>query len=259
MVEQKNDKILESGLTMIIFPAIDLKDGQCVRLMQGDLDRMTVYGKDPAAMAQRWEQEGAQWLHVVDLDGAFSKAPRNKQAIEGIVQAVSIPVQVGGGIRDLRTIEDYIGLGVERVIIGTAALRQPELLKIACESYPNRVALGIDAREGKVAIEGWKETSSTEAIVLVRQFAGIRLGAIIYTDIGRDGMQTGVNIESTRRLLEATDIPVVASGGVATLADIDSLLPLIPLGLMGVITGKAIYSGTLKLADALAKVQAYLD
>lgn len=242
---------------MIIFPAIDLKDGQCVRLMQGDLERMTVYGKDPAAMAKRWEQEGAQWLHVVDLDGAFSKQPRNKAAILAIVQSVSVPVQVGGGIRNLETIEDYLGLGVERVIIGTAALRQPELLEMACETYPQRVALGIDARKGKVAVEGWKETSSTDAISLVEQFAGLPLAAIVYTDIHRDGMQTGVNIEATRRLLESTATPVIASGGVATMADLESLLPLIPLGLLGVITGKALYTGTLKLSEALARAQTY--
>jgi len=243
---------------MIIFPAIDLKDGQCVRLMQGDLERLTVYGKDPAAMAERWEQEGAEWLHVVDLDGAFSKQPRNKAAIRAIVQSVSIPVQVGGGIRNLETIEDYLGFGVERVIIGTAALRQPELLEKACELYPQRVALGIDAREGKVAVEGWQETSSTDAVSLVGRFAEIRLGAVIYTDIQRDGMQTGVNVEATRRLLESTATPVIASGGVATLADLEALLPLVPLGLAGVITGKAIYSGTLKLSEALARAKAYM-
>jgi len=243
---------------MIIFPAIDLKDGQCVRLIQGDLDRLTVYGNDPAAMAKRWQQEGAQWLHVVDLDGAFSKEPRNKAAIQAIVRSVSIPVQVGGGIRNLETIEEYLGFGVERVIIGTAALRQPELLEKACELYPKRVALGIDARDGKVAVEGWQETSGTDAVSLVGRFARIHLGAVIYTDIQRDGMQTGVNVEATRRLLESTAIPVIASGGVATLADLQALLPLIPLGLLGVITGKALYAGTLKLSEALAVVPAYL-
>jgi phosphoribosylformimino-5-aminoimidazole carboxamide ribotide isomerase len=240
---------------MIIFPAIDLKDGQCVRLMQGDPERMTVFGNDPAAMAKRWEQEGAQWLHVVDLDGAFSREPRNKDAIFAIVNSVSIPVQVGGGIRNLETIQEYLQFGVGRVILGTAALRHPELLPEACAIHPHKIALGIDAREGKVAIEGWKQMSTTDATSLVRQFAGIELGAIIYTDIHRDGMQTGINIESTQRLLESTPIPVIASGGVATLADIEALMPLIPLGLMGVITGKAIYTGTLKLHEALLKVQ----
>ncbi|MCK8601393.1 1-(5-phosphoribosyl)-5-[(5-phosphoribosylamino)methylideneamino]imidazole-4-carboxamide isomerase [Desulfoferrobacter suflitae] len=244
---------------MIVFPAIDLKDGQCVRLMQGDLERMTVYGKNPVAMARRWEREGAEWLHVVDLDGAFSQGPKNRQAVRDIVQAVSIPVQVGGGIRRLQTVEDYLGLGVARVIIGTAALRDPELLRMACQRHPKRVALGIDAREGRVAIEGWQETSGVQAVELVQQFAHMPLAAIIYTDIARDGMQAGVNIDATRRLLEATDIPVIASGGVAGLADIESLLALIPLGLMGVITGKAIYSGALQLKDALARVKAYVE
>lgn len=243
---------------MIIFPAIDLKDGQCVRLMQGDLERMTVYGKDPSAMAERWEQEGAQWLHVVDLDGAFNRQPRNKEMIRAIVESVSIPVQVGGGIRSLETIEEYLNFGVRRVILGTAALRRPELLEQACGMYPRRVALGIDAREGKVAVEGWQETSGTDAIGLVKQFGGMQLGAVIYTDIHRDGMQTGVNVEATRRLLESTDVPVIASGGVATLADLEPLLPLIPLGLMGVITGKALYSGSLRLSEALARVSAYM-
>jgi phosphoribosylformimino-5-aminoimidazole carboxamide ribotide isomerase len=240
---------------MIIFPAIDLKDGQCVRLMQGDPERMTVFGKDPAAMARRWEQEGAQWLHVVDLDGAFSREPRNKDAVLAIVNSVSIPVQVGGGIRSLATIQEYLQFGVGRVILGTAALRDPQLLAEACAIHPYKVALGIDAREGKVAIEGWKQTSTTDATSLVRQFAGIELGAIIYTDIQRDGMQTGVNVESTRSLLESTPIPVIASGGVASLADIEALLPLVPMGLMGVITGKAIYTGTLQLREALLRVR----
>jgi len=242
---------------MIIFPAIDLKNGHCVRLMQGDPERMTVYGRDPAEMAKRWEQEGAQWLHVVDLDGAFSKEPRNKNAIQSIAKSVSIPIQVGGGLRNLETIKNYFEFGVERVIVGTAALRDPHLLRQACHLYPKKVALGIDARDGKVAVEGWKEVSNKDAISLVRQYADVQLGAVIYTDIHRDGMQTGVNIEATRRLIEATEIPVIASGGVATLSDIESLLPLIPLGLMGVITGKAIYTGTLKLGEALAAVEGY--
>lgn len=243
---------------MIIFPAIDLKEGLCVRLMQGDPDRVTVYGKDPVATAQRWVQEGAQWLHVVDLDGAFSKSPKNRDAIASIVKAVSIPVQVGGGIREWQTIEDYLSLGVRRVILGTVALRQPELLEKACGRFPGRIALGIDARGGQVAIEGWVETTGTNAVDLAKRFAHLEMGALIYTDIHRDGMQSGVNVEATRRLLEATHLPVIASGGVASPADIEALFPLIPLGLVGVITGKALYSGTLKLSEALARVQDYL-
>jgi phosphoribosylformimino-5-aminoimidazole carboxamide ribotide isomerase len=236
---------------MIIFPAIDIKDGLCVRLMQGDPERVTVYGRDPVVVARRWEQEGARWLHVVDLDGAFSQTPKNREVIASIVKAVTIPVQVGGGLRRLETIEDYLGLGVERVIMGTAALREPELLGEACRRFPRRVALGIDARSGQVAIEGWKETTGTDAISLVRSFGDLELAAVIYTDIHRDGMQFGVNVEATRDLLEATHFPLIASGGVATLKDIEALLPLIPLGLLGVITGRAIYDGTLVLRDAL--------
>jgi phosphoribosylformimino-5-aminoimidazole carboxamide ribotide isomerase len=241
---------------MIIFPAIDLKDGLCVRLMQGDPDKVTVYGKDPAAMALHWEGEGARWLHVVDLDGAFSKVPKNRDVIAAIVKSISIPVQVGGGIRHLETVNEYLSMGVERVILGTVALREPELVEEACRLHPRRIALGIDARNGKVAIEGWKETTGTDVTELVGQFAHLDLSAIIYTDIHRDGMQSGVNVEATRRLLEETGIPVIASGGVANLADIQALMPLIPLGLLGVITGRAIYNGTLNLKEALAYVQA---
>jgi phosphoribosylformimino-5-aminoimidazole carboxamide ribotide isomerase len=243
---------------MIIFPAIDLKDGLCVRLMQGDPDRVTVYGNDPVIVAKRWEDEGAEWLHVVDLDGAFTKAPKNRDVIASIVKSVSIPVQVGGGIRSLETAEEYFSSGVERVILGTVALRQPELMVEACNRYPGRVALGIDARGGQVAIEGWKETTATDAVSLVQRFAHLALAAVIYTDIHRDGMQSGVNVEATRHLLETAKVPVIASGGVATLDDIDSLLPLIPLGLMGVITGRAIYNGTLKLKEAIERVQSHL-
>lgn len=244
---------------MIIFPAIDIKEGLCVRLMQGDPDRVTVYGRDPVAMARAWQDEGAQWLHVVDLDGAFSKAPRNRDVILAMVKAVPIPVQVGGGIRDLETIRAYLDAGVERVILGTAALRQPEILEEACRLYPGRVALGIDARDGKVAIEGWKETTGRDALSLVQGFSSLRLASVIYTDIHRDGMQSGVNVEATQRLLEATDVPVIASGGVATLEDIKALLPLVPLGLLGVITGRAIYNGTLRLKEALECVRTHGD
>lgn len=242
---------------MIIYPAIDLKDGLCVRLMQGDPERVTVYGKDPAAMARYWEGEGAQWLHVVDLDGAFSQSPKNREVVVAIADAVSIPVQVGGGIRNLAVIADYLGSGLERVILGTAALREPQLLEAACQRFPHRVALGIDARDGQVAIEGWKETTGTDAISLVGRFSHLALAAVIYTDIHRDGMQSGVNVQATRNLLEATRFPVIASGGVATLKDVEALLPLIPLGLQGVITGRAIYSGTLVLSEALALVRAH--
>jgi phosphoribosylformimino-5-aminoimidazole carboxamide ribotide isomerase len=237
---------------MIVYPAIDLKEGACVRLMQGDPDRATVYGKDPLAVARRWEESGAEWLHVVDLDGAFEKSPKNRKVIESIVQGISIPVQVGGGIRNLETVRDYLSMGVARVILGTVALRQPEIMEAACAEHPGKVALGVDARNGKAAIEGWKEETNTDVISLVASFSHLSIAAIIYTDIHRDGMQSGVNIEATRRLLESTRFPVIASGGVAALKDIEALLPLGPLGLDGVITGKALYTGALDLKEALA-------
>ena len=198
---------------MILFPAIDIKDGLCVRLMQGDPERATVYGRDPVEMARRWESEGARWLHIVDLDGAFSKAPKNRDIILSIAGTVSIPIQVGGGIRTMETIEEYLSRGVERVILGTAALREPELVEEACRRYPRRIALGIDARDGRVAVEGWKETTGSDVPTLVGRFAGVELGAVVYTDIHRDGMQSGVNVEATRWLLESSGLPVIASGG----------------------------------------------
>jgi phosphoribosylformimino-5-aminoimidazole carboxamide ribotide isomerase len=239
---------------MIIFPAIDLKDGLCVRLMQGDPERATVYGRDPAAMAERWVQEGAQWLHVVDLDGAFSKSPRNRAAIAAITRSLTIPVQVGGGIRTLATIQDYLDIGVRRVILGTTALRDPDLVATACRLHPRRVALGIDARDGMVAVEGWQEATNTDVRSLAERYSQLDLAAIIYTDIQRDGMSTGVNVDATRRLLESTTIPVIASGGVASLDDIQELMPLVALGLEGVIVGRALYNGTVRLPEALAWV-----
>ena len=245
----------KSESEMIIFPAIDLKDGCCVRLMQGDPERVTLYGRDPAAMARRWEQDGARWLHVVDLDGAFSQSPKNRSAIEAIVRSIRIPVQVGGGIRRFETIDDYLNLGVQRVILGTVALRQPELAEEACRQFPERIALGVDARDGQVAVEGWQETTSTSVLSLVQRLAHLDLAAVIYTDIHRDGMETGVNVEATRRLLEACPWPVIASGGVSTLADIDALIPLVPHGLEGVIVGRALYNGSVQLPDALELVK----
>ncbi len=237
---------------MIIFPAIDLKEGQCVRLRQGDPERATVYGKDPVAMARHWEKEGAEWLHLVDLDGAFAKKPVNDAIVLEIARSVSIPVEVGGGVRTLDTIDRYISGGVARVILGTAALREPEIVEKACTSYPGKIALGLDARDGKVAVEGWKESTPTDAVDLVIRFTGLQLAAVIYTDIHRDGMQTGVNIEATRRLMEMTGMPVIASGGVSNLHDIEALLDLQALGLLGVITGRAIYEGTLDIKEAIA-------
>ncbi len=223
--------------------------------MQGDPDRATVYGKDPVEVARHWEAEGAEWLHLVDLDGAFTKNPVNDRIILKIVQSVSIPVQVGGGIRKLENVEEYLSAGVARVIVGTAALRHPEMLEEAFRRYPGRIALGIDARNGMVAVEGWKESTQADAVSLVLRFKNFELAGVIYTDIHRDGMQTGVNVESTRHLLQETGVPVIASGGVSTMEDIEKLFPLVPLGLLGVITGRAIYEGTLKLREAIERAR----
>ncbi len=237
---------------MLVIPAIDLKDGQCVRLKQGKFDHVTVFGDDPPAIARKWESLGAEWLHVVDLDGAVGKSPKNREAVRRIVESVDVPVQLGGGIRDLKTIDEYIDMGISRVILGTVALKNPELVNEASRKYPGKVALGIDARDGKVAVEGWTEISSKSPVEIAVSFSRLPLAAIIYTDIQRDGMQTGVNIESTKTLAEAIDIPVIASGGVATLDDIKALLPLEAAGVIGVITGRAIYAGSLDLAEAIA-------
>ena len=237
---------------MIVIPAIDIKNGRCVRLEQGRMDRETVFSDDPAAVARRWQEQGAALIHIVDLDGAVSKEPRNRPAIAAIVQAVDVPLQLGGGIRDLTTIEMYFQLGVQRIVIGTEAIRNPELLKDAGRRFPGRMVVGIDARNGLVAIEGWTETTETTAIELARRFEDCGLAAINFTDIHRDGMQTGPNIEATGQLARAVSIPVVASGGVSTLDDIRNLRPLEADGVEGVITGKALYSGTLELKAALA-------
>ncbi|MEJ5365613.1 MAG: 1-(5-phosphoribosyl)-5-[(5-phosphoribosylamino)methylideneamino]imidazole-4-carboxamide isomerase [Desulfosoma sp.] len=240
---------------MIIYPAIDLKDGRCVRLMQGDMARATVYGTDPVAVARHWVSQGAQWLHVVDLDGAFAKTPKNREVIAAIVKAVSVPVQLGGGIRAMETVQDYVDLGVQRIVLGTWALRDPKVVEAACGRFPGRIALGIDARDGFVAVEGWTETTREEAVAFARRFDGSGLSAIIYTDIQRDGMQSGVNVEATRRLCAAVSTPVIASGGVASWDDIEALVPLVPLGLDGVITGRALYTGTLNLKEALRRLR----
>ena len=240
---------------MIIIPAVDVKGGRCVRLRQGRMDAETVFSDDPAAMARRWAEAGARLIHVVDLDGAVEKRPKNRAAIQAIIEAVGVPIQVGGGIRDLDTIESYLDEGVDRVIIGTEAIRQPDMVKTAAQRYPERIVVGIDAREGWVAIEGWTETTRMRAADLARSFEDRGLAAINFTDIHRDGMGTGPNITETRRFARSTAIPVVASGGVSTLADIRNLLPLREDGVVGVITGRALYSGTLDLAEAIRLTQ----
>ncbi|QTA81985.1 1-(5-phosphoribosyl)-5-[(5-phosphoribosylamino)methylideneamino] imidazole-4-carboxamide isomerase [Desulfonema limicola] len=242
---------------MIIIPAIDIKNGKCVRLLQGRMDAETVFSLDPSAMAERWADEGAEIIHIVDLDGAVEKQPKNLDAIKKIISAVNIPVQVGGGIRDHQTIEKYIDLGIKKVIIGTEAIKNPGMVKDACKQFPGCIVVGIDAREGMAAIEGWTQTTKTSAIDLAREFEDCGVAAINFTDIHRDGMQTGPNIEETRKLAQAVSIPVVASGGVSTLEDIYNLLPLEPEGVVGVITGKALYSGTLDLRQAISAARKF--
>ncbi len=240
---------------MIVIPAIDIKSGRCVRLLQGRMEDETVFSHNPPAVARQWTDQGALLIHVVDLDGAVEKKPKNLDTIQAILDAVDIPVQVGGGIRDLDTIDRYLDLGIQRVVIGTEAVRNPKLVEDACKRHPGRIIVGIDARNGYVAIEGWTETTRTTAVELARSFEDSGAAGINFTDIHRDGMQTGPNIGETKRLAETVSIPVYASGGVAGLEDIQRLLPLVPVGLAGVITGKALYSGSLDLREALKVVR----
>ncbi len=237
---------------MIVIPAIDLKDGRCVRLEQGLMERDTVFCDSPARQARTWQDQGAELLHIVDLNGAFAGEPKNRSSIEEIVGAVSIPTQLGGGIRDIETIEAYLSLGIGRVILGTAAQRNPKLVEDACRRFPGRIVVGIDAKNGMVAVQGWAEVTDVTARELAARFEGYGVAAIIYTDIARDGMLSGPNIDATRELAEAISIPVIASGGVSTLADIANLMSIEPSGVTGVITGKALYTGAFSLADAIA-------
>lgn len=236
---------------MIIIPAVDIKQGRCVRLLQGRMEDETQYSKDPCEMALRWENKGAQLIHIVDLDGAFEKKVINLDTIKAIVEKLHTPIQVGGGIRNSDTIRMYMDIGVSRVIIGSEALYHPEFVREACELFPGKIVVGIDARDGMVAVEGWSRTSQTRAIDLARQFESCGVAAINFTDIHRDGMQTGPNIEETAKLAEAVDIPIVASGGVHSLEDIRNLLKIEHKGVTGVITGKALYEGSLDLTEAI--------
>jgi len=240
---------------MLLIPAIDLKDGQCVRLKQGDMDQATVFSEDPAAMARHWVQQGARRLHLVDLNGAFAGKPRNEAAIRAIIQEVGaeIPVQLGGGIRDLNTIERYLDDGLSYVIIGTAAVKNPGFLQDACTAFGGHIIVGLDAKDGKVATDGWSKLTGHEVIDLGRKFEDYGCEAIVYTDIGRDGMLQGINIEATVRLAQAVKIPVIASGGLSNLADIDALCEVQDDGVEGVICGRAIYSGDLNFGAAQAR------
>ena len=236
---------------MIILPAIDLKEGKCVRLEQGLMEKDTVYSDDPAAQAKIWQDQGGELLHIVDLDGAFAGVPKNKEAIRAIVEALDIPTELGGGIRDLETIEAYLELGVGRVILGTVAKENPALVQEACNRFPGKIVVGIDAKDGLVAVRGWADVTEKKATELAQEMEGFGVEAIIYTDIARDGMMQGPNIEATKALAESISIPVIASGGVSSLDDIRNLLAIEASGVNGVITGKAIYSGALDLREAV--------
>ena len=240
---------------MILFPAIDLKGGECVRLVHGDMEQATVFNTDPADQAARFEAQGFDYLHVVDLDGAFAGKPVNAGAVEAILARVGLPVQLGGGIRDLRTIEAWLSRGVRRVIIGTAAVRDPDLVREAARLFPDQVAVGVDARDGIVAVEGWAMSSQVSAVDLGRRFEDAGVAAVIYTDISRDGALKGLNIEGTVALADAIAIPVIASGGLASLADVERLLAPGCERIAGAITGRALYDGRLDAAEALALVR----
>ncbi len=241
--------------TVILFPAIDLKNGQCVRLEQGDMARATVFNLDPAAQARNFAAQGFEYLHVVDLDGAFAGRPMNAHAVEGMLKAVSIPVQLGGGIRDLDTAEAWLAKGIARVIIGTAAVRDPEFVKAAAKKFPGRVAVGLDARDGKVAVAGWAETSEVSALEIAQRFEDAGVAAIIFTDIARDGLLKGLNLDATIALAERISIPVIASGGLASIEDVKALLAPRARKLAGAIAGRALYDGRLDPAVALALIR----
>jgi phosphoribosylformimino-5-aminoimidazole carboxamide ribotide isomerase len=241
---------------VILLPAIDLKEGLAVRLEQGDMARATIFHRDPAAQARAFEQQGFEYLHVIDLDGAFAGKPMNAAAVDRILETVDIPVQLGGGVRDTATVESWLEKGVARVIIGTAAVRDPPFVKQAARDYPGRVAVGLDAREGKVAVDGWAETSELSVLDIARRFEDIGVAAIVYTDIARDGMLQGLNLEATISLAEAISIPVIASGGLASIGDIKALLEPPAQKLAGAIAGRALYDGRLNAAEALALIRA---
>lgn len=235
---------------MLIIPAIDLKNGKCVRLIQGQLHTETVFSEDPESVARRWAEAGAELLHIVDLDAAVLGEPKHQACIGRIAAAVDIPVQVGGGIRTHRSVEAYLKSGTQRVIIGTAAIQDPNFVREACRFHPGRIAVAIDARNGLVSTHGWTHTTDIQAADLAPRLEDVGVSAIIFTDIHRDGMQTGPNVEETRRLAEAVNIPVIASGGVGHLDHLRALLPLEEVGVIGVITGKALYSGSLRFEEA---------
>lgn len=237
---------------MLVIPAIDLKDGRCVRLFQGDMDKETVYFEDPLAAAHHWAAEGATLLHIVDLNGAVAGTPVHSQTVEAICQQSGLTVELGGGLRSVQAVQAALKLGVARAVIGTAAYDNSELIRTLCREFPGKIAVGIDARHGKVAVKGWKENTSMEALELARRCEGEGVSRIIYTDISRDGTRAGVNLDETWKIARAVKIPIIASGGVATLDDIRKLLPLAEDGVEGVIVGRALYAGAFTLREALA-------
>lgn len=241
---------------MILFPAIDLKDGQCVRLKLGEMSEATIFNDDPAAQAREFEAQGFEYLHIVDLNGAFAGRPVNGAAVEAVLATVKMPVQLGGGIRDLATIEGWLQKGIRRVILGTVAVRDPALVRAAAKAFPGQVAVGIDAKGGRVAVEGWAETSELTVIDLAARFEDAGVAAIIYTDIERDGVLKGLNLPATAALAGATSIPVIASGGLASMADVEALLRPEYARLEGAITGRALYDGRLDAKAALAMIRA---
>ena len=246
---------------MLLIPAIDLKDGQCVRLRQGDLNDTTIFSDNPGTMADSWLKRGAERLHLVDLNGAFAGRPKNQEAIEAILKTIDreIPVQIGGGIRDMETIERYLDMGLDYVIIGTAAVKDPGFLQDACSAFSGHIIVGLDAKDGKVATDGWAKVTKNDVIEMAKRFEDFGVESIIYTDIGRDGMLSGVNIEATVRLAQATRIPVIASGGVTDLRDIEALCKVADQGIEGAILGRSIYEGTLNFEEALDYVDDYFD
>jgi len=243
-------------VAVILFPAIDLKEGLAVRLEQGDMARTTVFHRDPAAQARAFEQQGFGYLHIVDLDGAFAGKPVNADAVDRILESISIPLQLGGGVRDTATVEAWLEKGVTRVIIGTAAVRDPPFVKQAARDFPGQIAVGLDARDGKVAVAGWAQSSELSALEIARRFEDVGVSAIIYTDIARDGMLRGLNLDATIALADAISMPVIASGGLASIEDIKALLAPRARRLAGAIAGRALYDGRLDATEALALIRA---
>lgn len=237
---------------MLVIPAIDLRNGKCVRLLQGRPEDETVFSDDPVAMALRWQNEGAELLHLVDLNGAFEGVPKNLTVIEKIVKSIDIPAQLGGGIRDIERLNQVLGIGVWRAILGTAALKNPELVKTACLKYGERIAVGIDAKDGMVATQGWLDVSAKPAIEFAQEMESLGVKTIIYTDIKRDGMLTGPNLDATKAIAESVNIDIIASGGISSLTDIQSLKSLESVGVIGAITGKALYTGKINLREAIS-------